>query len=317
MDLVSLHVIHANTMHEGRSIVGASCHQVSQRRPAQWLFPWAVLFCLWLPACDKKVETESGAFRARLEKSGRNEGVSAGDVLSPAGPLPLPPEDVPLARTIDELEARAAEGDARASCRLAAEYEYCDTVRQQLGSMEETLASSRAQAYSAGEAGIVGLHADVILEKARHCENVVIPPPEQRIRYWRRAAISGHLPSLVAYSLGWVFKPRHTLDTLDALEIYKAEALPLAMRAAEAGSIDAILALAFAYSPDEHNTFGLDTLLAQAVQPDAQEALTLYYYLDNALGENPSEGAKPMREEIKRKIERLSKGLPSRQCRQR
>lgn len=231
------------------------------------------------------------------------------------GETSLPPESVALREVMAELERRASLGDARASCRVAAEYDNCAALHEQLMSIDATLKGGRSKSaqdqrqITKTAVGELESVAGLLLEKADHCEGISVPNPGRRIEHWRNAATGGHIPSMVMYSTGRVFRTKDTLDNLDQLRRYKNEALQFATRAAAAGSGEAILALAVAYTPRGSDMVG-SNLLAQALAPNPEEALTLYYLLQSSLETDTSADATTFRRNIEKRIHRLVDDLP-------
>lgn len=108
-----------------------------------------------------------------------------------------------------------------------------------------------------------------------------MPSSSSIAELWHRAARLGHVPSMANYAVGNAFQLRDTLDNLAALSTYRRDAASMARKAAKAGNANALLALASAYSPESQE--GPRTLLAQAVQTDVQESLTLYFQAKHSL----------------------------------
>ena len=232
----------------------------------------------------------------------------------------LPPSDRALRNIVQELKERASKGDALASCRLAAEYDYCEGFVARLSKLNETLENQRSISAESGNKSsdaIVALEANAkeLLSQADRCEGVVMPSPAERISYWRDSAQRGHVPSMVMYASGRVFYPSDTLSHLEELGIYKTEALSMATQAAQAGSMEALQALAAAYSPREYNVIGSSNLLGQVVTPNPVEALTLYYFLRLSLNELSSEGSSVVLADVERKISQLEKDLSAQSLR--
>ncbi|MGD9582755.1 MAG: hypothetical protein AB7V26_03655 [Lysobacterales bacterium] len=225
--------------------------------------------------------------------------------------LPLPAPDAPLASFIDELRERADQGDARAACRLAAELRHCETVDvtlaqaqlrarqlQQMKSFQrpEPATEEQRKAFEASakqradyEAGLEKQIANA-LQATEHCAAVPRASPREQVRYWRQAALAGHLPSMAMYASGNVFRMRNSLAHLPDLEVYRHEAPALAKRAALAGDNQSLIALAWAYGVhDDHMNPGL---LAQAVTPDPGEALSLLLLAQRRLTTLPTVNAR-------------------------
>ena len=99
---------------------------------------------------------------------------------------PLPPHDAPLAQVMETLEARAAAGDRRASCRLATDGLLCEQqpgLRRLLASSEQA-AAQQARTPDASGAAIALLEPQ--LERAqRICDGLPAAWIENRL--WRHA----------------------------------------------------------------------------------------------------------------------------------
>lgn len=250
----------------------------------------AVLLSLAMTSCTGEPSNEDAA-----DEGSKSEPSATADALvteAVAGYASVVPGmDQPLARTVEGLRAAAAAGNANAACRLAAEYDGCAFVDGNLAKVELSIERRRLANDQPSSEEAVAFTKDAetsAMGKAAHCEGVTIPPSNVRIDHWRRAALSGNVAAMTAYSTGSVFQPRDVLETLDALKTYKAEAADMALRAARSGSPDAVLALANAYNPNERIGFGR-SLLSQVVESDPKEALALYrLYRSSLVEHNPA-----------------------------
>lgn len=124
-----------------------------------------------------------------------------------------------------------------------------------------------------------------VLALSQHCEGVPAFSPEDRVRYWRSAALGGNVAAMRHYAVGNAFRLNDTLDNLDGLRLYRSEAETIAKRAVAAGDLPTTLALAAAYSPQPRN--GRRFYLAQVVKPDAAKALALYLHVQDRLRDGP------------------------------
>lgn len=157
----------------------------------------------------------------------------------------------------------------------------------------------------------IHIHTDEVIKESAHCEGVVPASPQAITRRWRQAAMGGHLPSMTQYAVGNAFRLNETLHNLDALAVYKGEAEAFARRAAEAGDMKAIAALAAAYSP--FNEGGNRTYLAQVVRPNGVESLALLLRLRDAL-DNTDTSSNPLpRHAVQQQVQRLSAALQPQQ----
>ncbi|NYZ61857.1 hypothetical protein [Luteimonas deserti] len=202
---------------------------------------------------------------------------------------PLPDAGQPLRLIHEQLRSRATSGDARAACRLAAEFERCDGMREQHRGLQVFIEGHDATLARSdlAEPLRVRLVAEHAAQRARseelgaalaRCEGAPTLSAEARARLWRQAALAGHLPSMRHYASGNAFRHNDLLDALPALQDYRREAEAIAIRAAAHGDIETMRALAVAYSDSGDGRFR--TFLAQVVVPDLGHALAWYRLLD-------------------------------------
>ncbi len=104
------------------------------------------------------------------------------------------------------------------------------------------------------------------------CKGVNTAQMAQHSELWRRAALTGHVPSMVYYARGDGFRMRETLDNLEQLTQYKREAERMMRAAAAAGSVEAAQQLGLGYS-QQRSPWA--SLFQQAIQPNIMESLTL------------------------------------------
>ncbi|WP_298576936.1 hypothetical protein [uncultured Luteimonas sp.] len=195
---------------------------------------------------------------------------------------PLPPLDAPLRVVASELASRAARGDARAACRLAAEYEWCDALGR-----ARSMAAARVAQLPPLEAGRRGPDlladqrqaAEVALDSAegrfsQHCADAPPLHAARRVGYWRQAALRGHPAALRHYAIGNAFRFNDLLDALPELERYRREAGALALRSANAGDPAMMYALAMAHAEGSDGRYR--PFLAQTLPPDAGRALVWF-----------------------------------------
>ena len=237
---------------------------------------------------------------------------TAGADASPAGqapgvqaPLPariadqpLPPVETPLRDTLADLQRRADRGEAGAACRLAAEWTYCQGLDSRMRRDEASLRANERMAerltsmpqHTGRQVPVEALErsldraqaqADRSREQLQHCQDVTLPKPSEVARYWRQAALAGHLPSMRNYAVGNAFRRNQVLDNLPALEVYRQEALKIAEAAIARGDLPTAVALAGAYSPLNSRE---GTYLSQLVDDDAGKSLALLYRINAAAG---------------------------------
>lgn len=211
----------------------------------------------------------------------------------------MPPLDQPLRNILPELKRRADTGEAAASCRLAAELDFCAQIRMRLASTADMLrdgndsvrfgqidpnATPQEQQRQSEQALVA--HSERLLEESAHCEGVPASTPVQRVQYWRSAALGGNPMALRMYASGNVFRQESVLDQLDALRVYRSEAESLALRAAQSGDRTMVMALGHAYSPN--NREQRRSLLSQAVKPDGARALAFFLHAQAQLPAPPA-----------------------------
>ncbi len=231
---------------------------------------------------------------------------------------PLPDLATPLRDSWQGLQQRADAGDAGAACRLAAELEFCDGIRQGLDAASAMLADRDVMTAPSGDsAEAVALvnerrraltaGSERLLEQSRQCEGVPVFSPQDRVRYWRNAALGGNVAAMRHYAVGNAFRMNDTLDNLDALRAYRSEAETLAQRAVDAGDLVTAMALASAYSPLRRGNRRY--LLAQSVQPDAVRALALYLHVQQRIQADKA-APEPVRRRLASIIQTLQAELP-------
>ncbi len=196
----------------------------------------------------------------------------------------LPPLDTKVVDVYAQLHERAAQGDGRAACRLAIELQQCadrDFMLQGADRAAQMLQQSGQQPRDAGGAAgwgqrrleVAQQQIDYALALDERCDGVTETQLVEHADLWRRAALTGHVPSMVHYARGDGFRMRATLDSLDRLAQYKGEAERIMRSAAAAGSVEAAQQLAHAY---QETRGPWASLLQQAVKPNPFEALTLH-----------------------------------------
>lgn len=221
---------------------------------------------------------------------------------------PLPSIDAPFASTAGELRRRADAGDPKAACRLAAEVDRCSRVKEQIVALDARMRrmqdnpQANQRQRRGGPVDLVGAGERMLAEDAR-CQGAPELAPMEKYGYLRQAALAGHIPAMVEYATGNVFRMRDTLESLPALATYRVEAEALARRAAASGDAGAMMALASAYSPDRNE--GRPGLLMQVVKPDAAESLALYLQLQQQLAGETDAGSTRMRRFVEQQVSRL------------
>jgi hypothetical protein len=196
---------------------------------------------------------------------------------------PLPPLDARIADIYDELKQRAQRGDGKAACRLAIELQQCadrdfmlqgaDRAAQMLQQDSGRRDDDNASEWEQRRRQFAQQQVDYALALDERCAGISEVQLGEHPDLWRRAALSGHVPSMVHYARGDGFRMRATLNNLDRLAQYKNEAERIMRAAAAAGSVEAAQQLSLAYA-DARGPWA--SLLQQAVKPNAVEAHSLY-----------------------------------------
>lgn len=239
--------------------------------------------------------------------------------LSIPNPTPssnLPPRDTPLLYTIDQLKRLDAQGDAGATCRLAAEYAFCAQLEGRreefdrwLSEREQTLdliSTPEARSQLAQNIELESARRQARLgEIEKHCEGVEMADTREIVRLWQRSAHAGNPAAMKQYASGNAFRWNGILNVLQELDAYRKEAGPIATAAAQRGDFDLVLMLAASYSP--HQIQG-GSLLAQAVKPDPARALALYRFAQGSLERN-GHAERRIFKEVSRSIARLERDV--------
>lgn len=237
---------------------------------------------------------------------------------------PLPALDVPLRLVVDELRQRAEAGDAGAACRLAAEFERCRALGSQVNTVGPDAFFLEVLMGHAQESGHADQVQPLVEEQDRawqaasrefeHCAGVPEPSPAEEARYWRRAALGGHVPAMRHYAVGNAFSPGDLMAVVPELETYRHEAERLAVRAATAGDLAMIHELAYAYLPDgpggDWVRRDLRPFLDQVVEADARKALEWLYVLQAHPDAGRVPEGHPVRELPARHLAELEARLP-------
>lgn len=194
--------------------------------------------------------------------------------------LPTSVPALPRANTAREvvvlLRKRVDAGDAQATCQLAKELEFCagaEANRHRLGMIAERINADQVAALNRND--ILQTLTELAKVRGEYCEGMPALSSPESIAMWRRAAMRGHLPSMLQYGSGLAFPQDRLLDVLDELKVFRREGLDLTRRVAQSGNLQANLMLARAYAPRNSGP-NRTPLLRQAVRPDAAQALGYY-----------------------------------------
>ncbi|GAA5077172.1 hypothetical protein GCM10025759_22820 [Lysobacter panacisoli] len=215
--------------------------------------------------------------------------VSAAAKAAPVGSNSVP---LPTGRSLREisnlLTKRSKEGDARATCQLALELEFCAGTEKQAAYLsavaERVRASQPGPATSAAKNETLSTISEMAQLRGEYCEGFDSVGADERVKLWRQAANRGHIASMVQYGAGRAFNPNETLAVLDELKAYKQDGVAFMMKAARSGNLQANLLLARAYAPSpsapERTPF-----LRQAVEKSSSTSVAYYKVAEELLGQ--------------------------------
>lgn len=230
-----------------------------------------------VPAADATTDAPGG----ESTSAARPVGFEMVTMVAPGfAAAPLPPLDAKIVDIYDTLAQRAQQGDGKAACRLAIELQQCvwreailqdlDRATSRLANLPEATANDpRRQEWESRMLDMAQRQADYAAALNARCRGLSDAQVTGHVDWWRTAALSGHLPSLVHYAKGDAFRLNATLDNLERLGTYQRDAERLMRAAAAAGSREALQHLLLAYAP-ERSPRG--NLLQQAIKPDPAEA---------------------------------------------
>ena len=160
---------------------------------------------------------------------------------------PLPPVGTPLVDIIDELDARAAAGDAAAACRLAAEVARCDQVLgMDAATRERAIAANiaRRQAREGGRDDSIDEAARALEREAlliAQCDGVPSDWFPRRPHLDLRAARLGDLDAAVRFVNGEGMTAGELVRDPALATLYRAHAWSLFLELYEAGDLVAVL----------------------------------------------------------------------------
>lgn len=195
---------------------------------------------------------------------------------------------------VQQLRSRADAGDAQATCQMARELEFCsgsEAFSHRMGLMAARINADQVAALNKND--VLQTMAELAKVRNEYCEGMHALSPSESVAMWRRAAMRGHLPSMLHYGSGLAFRQDRLLDTLDELMVFRRDAAEVTKRVARSGHLQANLMLARAYAP---RMTGPDRtpLLRQAVQPDAAQSLAYYMLAEQLQRDTASASISPL-----------------------
>ncbi|MDR7136112.1 hypothetical protein J2X06_003330 [Lysobacter niastensis] len=224
---------------------------------------------------------------------------------SPTGSAPLP-HSLYLKDDYPQLIARSQNGDARATCQLATNLDFCAGAEEdakRLGEARERI--EQINTSNPSKQGTLATFTELARLRGEYCVGVPTASPSERVRYWRRAAMAGHLPSLLHYASGRAFRSNETLALLDELKAFRSEALPMMKEAATSGSFQANVMLARVYSPERPPNRA--ALLEQAVGKKDKAKALAYFMVAEQIARQGGGGNDPDARLVPHEIEVLQR----------
>ena len=243
----------------------------------QKFFLGAVLLLL-LSSCN-----QTGAPASPITDVPRKRDSAADPEVAQGGIAPLGPGSLPRATTAREVTAilrkRVEAGDSQAACQLARELAFCagaEAQGQRLGQFAERVRETPVEEVNERNRNdVLETLADLAKVRGEYCAGMPTATQAESVNLWRKAALRGHLPSMLQYGAGLAFSQDHLLETLDELKVYKRDGVEMVKQVASGGNFSANLMLARAYAPQNTGP-NLTPLLRQSVPHDAAQALAYY-----------------------------------------
>lgn len=186
--------------------------------------------------------------------------------------VPLPPPGTPVPQIAGPLKARADAGDSRAACRLAVELLRCQNLEQAKSMQWADGVPPDVSMERQGNLEAANAFAEIEIRKiqlGQHCQALDPALVAQAPQYLERAARSGEPEAMLRYAtgehhgrlgqMGFIREP--------GFERWRRDAPAMLLRAAQAGRMEAVHALRYAYGTDGEPYAGLipdDPLQAHA-----------------------------------------------------
>ncbi len=167
-------------------------------------------------------------------------------------PKPLPPTNTPVIEVLDQLEAEASKGNARAACRLSMDLTRCRMLPEMREiALHEVTAAARESSGSSSEAAsarrILQLHA-FIRSSEDLCVGLEPARTDHAWQYLLQAAQAGHVDSMLRFAIRPPLSETYFSRDIEGWTAYREQAIPLLERAASEGSSLAVYHLYRAYS---------------------------------------------------------------------
>jgi hypothetical protein len=196
-----------------------------------------------------------------------NAGPMAGatpDLAAAAPPRParqpLPPPGTPIAQIADSLKIRADRGDSQAACRLAMELVRCQRLEesksmQWFGGPPDVMLEQRGNLEAADRFAEMQIRAIELLQQCQALDPALLA---QAPAYLAAAARAGEPEAMLHFALGSHHGGSGGNFMADPdFDRWRRESPAMLLRAAQAGRMDALSPLAFAYRSDRAPFAGL------------------------------------------------------------
>lgn len=233
---------------------------------------------------------QSAAQKDEATVAGTAPSASPGDAPSPAmaKPRTLPPtasdqtwpsEDAPLVDILGDLEARSANGDQRAACRLALEVHSCrDARKTDITSIEHSVVRVLTASKLQGQelAAVVRHHETQIQrfkERERHCAGVPDEVLDRWMHYDLQAALLGDLDAQERYVRASGLTVSDLMRDPRIAEDYRKYAMGFIRQRFEAGDPSAANFLAAAVHDDQGNFAFSGLATEDYIHPQVAHAL--------------------------------------------
>lgn len=205
----------------------------------------------------------------------------------PAGHLPLPALDMPVATLFAELKLRADRGDARAACRLAVELIECNQVAHLAGinAMHSAASAERDLAAAGMEEAANHIAAMQLrqLESANRCVGISEGQRKLAGTYLAQAARAGFGEAMVRYAEGQGLGTGSSMFGMlrdPGFDQWRRDAPGFLHKALEHREPSAAVILMLAYSDD-------NTLIGGLIADDPVESNSYRALMDRLRGKTP------------------------------
>lgn len=165
-------------------------------------------------------------------------------ILKTAPPEPLPTLDAPVAEIFDALNARAARGDVRASCRLAVDLTRCAQARAQAtyaADYEKNVSRGRETPEEAVR--WLARAEEQYRQAGKGCESLSGEQLDRAFDFQLQTALASPKARLW-FALQPALDPWNFVNDLDRWQTYRNHAMPFLEEAAGEGDPAALIALA-------------------------------------------------------------------------